>query len=226
MYDSAGFFVPNKAHIYLINNRSHVHYNADGIARHLHPAERAAERAAAPQLAALTRRRPFRLIMRLYKPIDVRRDHQRHELAAADRAAMPADRHDRRRRRLRELNPGPVTEPPRPEAPRGPSSGRARSTATRRTAGSCRSPSARCPGRPSRSGSLAPGAHTPNRNGCGVASNPRAWSELKPSCPVSATVNIQPEPTVPKALRAGSASPCHCESGPRSGPFRAAAGGR
>ena len=30
LYDSNGFFVPNSAHVYLINNRSNVHYNADG----------------------------------------------------------------------------------------------------------------------------------------------------------------------------------------------------
>jgi hypothetical protein len=30
-----------------------------------------------------------------------------------------------------------------------------------------------------------------------VAAKLRAWSELKPSWPVNATVNTQPEPTVP-----------------------------
>src|SRR5436305_227375 len=45
----------------------------------------------------------------------------------------------------------------------------------------------------------SPAAHTPNVNGCGVAANPRAWSELKPSWPVRATANAQPDPTVPKA---------------------------
>jgi hypothetical protein len=27
-------------------------------------------------------------------------------------------------------------------------------------------------------------AHSPNRNGCGVGANPRAWSGLNPSLPV------------------------------------------
>src|SRR5262249_8278221 len=48
-------------------------------------------------------------------------------------------------------------------------------------------------------GAVPPGAHTPNRNACGVDSNPRAWSELNPSCPVSTTVKAQPGPGVPNA---------------------------
>ncbi len=71
MYDSQGFFVKNKAHIYLINNRSRLHYNADGsLDVYIQPT--------APQ-APLQRLnwlpspagKAFRLIMRLYKPIDV-----------------------------------------------------------------------------------------------------------------------------------------------------------
>src|SRR4051812_35631144 len=46
---------------------------------------------------------------------------------------------------------------------------------------------------------VPPGAHTPNANGCGVDAKPRAWSGLKPSCPVSATVNDQPAAGVPNA---------------------------
>src|SRR5947209_8188976 len=46
-------------------------------------------------------------------------------------------------------------------------------------------------------GLAPPGAHTPNWNGCGVAAKPRAWSELNPSWPVSATANAHPEPGVP-----------------------------
>lgn len=42
-------------------------------------------------------------------------------------------------------------------------------------------------------GEAPPGAHSPNRKGCGVGAKPRAWSGLKPSWPVSTTVNIQPE---------------------------------
>ena len=29
LYDAKGFFVPNRAHVYLVNNRSHVHFNPD-----------------------------------------------------------------------------------------------------------------------------------------------------------------------------------------------------
>ena len=71
LYDANGFFVPNPAGVYLINNRSPVHYNADGsLDLYIQPN--------APS-AALQRRnwlpspagRPFRLIMRLYKPASV-----------------------------------------------------------------------------------------------------------------------------------------------------------
>jgi hypothetical protein len=72
MYDSSGFFVPNKAHIYLVNNRTPLHYNRDGsLDVYIQPN--------APH-SAIQRRNwlpspagePFRLIMRLYKPIDLR----------------------------------------------------------------------------------------------------------------------------------------------------------
>ncbi len=72
MYDSSGFFVPNKAHIYLVNNRTPLHYNHDGsLDVYIQPN--------APD-SAIQRRNwlpspagePFRLIMRLYKPIDLR----------------------------------------------------------------------------------------------------------------------------------------------------------
>src|SRR5262245_65853954 len=53
-------------------------------------------------------------------------------------------------------------------------------------------------------GLVPSGPQTPNRNACGVAANPRAWSGLKPSWPVSTTANDHPEPGVPKA-DAGSA---------------------
>lgn len=71
MYDSSGYFVPNPANVYLINNRSNVHYNPDGsLDIYIQPA--------APG-AALQRRnwlpspagRAFRLIMRLYLPTSV-----------------------------------------------------------------------------------------------------------------------------------------------------------
>src|SRR5215467_10435491 len=53
------------------------------------------------------------------------------------------------------------------------------------------------PGSKEQTGAVPPGAQTPNRNGCGVGANPRAWSALNPSCPVSTTVNPQPGPGVP-----------------------------
>lgn len=71
MYDSKGFFVPNSAHVYLINHRSNVHYNADGsLDVYIQPG--------APS-SALQRRnwlpspagRAFRLIMRLYLPTNI-----------------------------------------------------------------------------------------------------------------------------------------------------------
>ena len=56
LYDSHGFFVPNPAHVYLINNRSHVHYNADGsLDLYIQPSAPSSA-LAAPQLAALARR--------------------------------------------------------------------------------------------------------------------------------------------------------------------------
>ncbi len=71
MYDSNGFFVANSAHVYLINNRSHVQYNSDGsLDLYIQPS--------APS-DPLQRRnwlpspggQAFRLIMRLYKPVDI-----------------------------------------------------------------------------------------------------------------------------------------------------------
>jgi hypothetical protein len=71
MYDSHGFLVPNKAHIYLLNNRSHLHYNSDGsldiYIQPAAPADRAQRRNWLPSPAG----EAFRLIMRLYKPRDV-----------------------------------------------------------------------------------------------------------------------------------------------------------
>src|SRR5260370_23269367 len=54
------------------------------------------------------------------------------------------------------------------------------------------------PGSTEQIGAVPLGTQTPNRNGCGVGANPRAWSGLNPSCPVSTTVKPQPEPGVPK----------------------------
>ena len=72
MYDSQGFFVPNKARVYLLNNRSHLHYNSDGsldiYIQPTAPSDRLQRRNWLPSPAGKT----FRLIMRLYKPRDVR----------------------------------------------------------------------------------------------------------------------------------------------------------
>ncbi len=71
LYDSHGFLVPNSAHVYLINNRSRVHYNADGsldiYIQHARPSSALARRNWLPAPAG----RAFRLIMRLYKPVNV-----------------------------------------------------------------------------------------------------------------------------------------------------------
>jgi hypothetical protein len=71
LYDAHGFFVPNPAKVYLINNRSPVHYNADGsLDLYIQPG--------APHSATQRHNwlpspagRAFRLIMRLYRPTDV-----------------------------------------------------------------------------------------------------------------------------------------------------------
>jgi hypothetical protein len=71
LYDSQGFFVRNPAKVYLINNRSSVHYNADGsldlYVQPNAPSDPAQRRNWLPSPAG----RAFRLIMRLYKPNDV-----------------------------------------------------------------------------------------------------------------------------------------------------------
>ncbi len=71
MYDSNGFFVPNRAHVYLINNRTPLYYNRDGsLDIYIQPtAPRSANerRAWLPSPAG----KPFRLIMRLYEPVNI-----------------------------------------------------------------------------------------------------------------------------------------------------------
>ena len=47
-------------------------------------------------------------------------------------------------------------------------------------------------------GSVLGAAQTPNWKSCGVDWKPRAWSPLKPSWPVSTTVNAQPGPGEPR----------------------------
>ena len=60
------------------------------------------------------------------------------------------------------------------------------------------------PGRTCSAGRRSPSAHTPNWNPCGVGWNPRAWSGLKPSWPVSTTVNAQPAAGVPPSAAFGT----------------------
>jgi hypothetical protein len=71
LYDSRGFFVPNRAHVYLINNRTGVYYNADGsldiYVQPTPPRDPVERRAWLPSPAG----KPFRLIMRLYEPVDI-----------------------------------------------------------------------------------------------------------------------------------------------------------
>ncbi len=71
LYDSHGFFVPNPAKVYLINNRSNVHYNADGsldiYVQPTAPSDPLQRRNWLPSPAG----QAFRLIMRLYKPTNI-----------------------------------------------------------------------------------------------------------------------------------------------------------
>jgi hypothetical protein len=71
LYDSSGFFVPNRAGIYLVGDRSHLAYNRDGsldvYIQPSAPSDPLARRNWLPSPAG----KPFRLIMRLYEPIDV-----------------------------------------------------------------------------------------------------------------------------------------------------------
>ena len=71
LYDSSGFFVPNRAGIYLVNDRSGLHVNRDGsldvYIQPSTPSDQLARRNWLPSPAG----KPFRLIIRLYEPIDV-----------------------------------------------------------------------------------------------------------------------------------------------------------
>ena len=71
LYDSHGLLVPNKAKIYLINNRSTLHYNPDGsldvYIQPTAPRNPLQRRNWLPSPAG----RAFRLIMRLYKADNV-----------------------------------------------------------------------------------------------------------------------------------------------------------
>jgi hypothetical protein len=71
MYDSNGFFVPNRAHVYLINNRTRLYYNRDGsldiYIQSTAPRNPIQRLAWLPSPAGKT----FRLIMRLYEAMDV-----------------------------------------------------------------------------------------------------------------------------------------------------------
>src|SRR5581483_9948271 len=55
------------------------------------------------------------------------------------------------------------------------------------------------PGSIEQIGDDPPGAHSPNRNACGVGAKPRAWSPLKPSWPCSTTVNTHTAAGCPRA---------------------------
>jgi hypothetical protein len=72
LYDSRGFFVPNKAHVYLINNRTPLYYNRDGsLDIYIQPN---APRDPIERRAWLPSPGPdksFRLIMRLYEPVNI-----------------------------------------------------------------------------------------------------------------------------------------------------------
>jgi DNA sulfur modification protein DndE len=71
MYDSGGFFVPNSAHVYLINNRSPIVRNADGsldiYIQPNPPSDAGQRRNWLPSPAG----RAFRLILRLYRPVNI-----------------------------------------------------------------------------------------------------------------------------------------------------------
>lgn len=71
LYDSKGFFVPNRAKIYLINNRSDVRYNADrSLDIYIQPKPPSNPRQRQNWLPSPAGR-AFRLIMRLYVPKNV-----------------------------------------------------------------------------------------------------------------------------------------------------------
>jgi hypothetical protein len=72
MYDSNGFFVPNEAHVYLINNRTPLHYNRDGsLDVYIQPAAPRDPGERRAWLPSPTDSKAFRLIMRLYEPVDI-----------------------------------------------------------------------------------------------------------------------------------------------------------
>jgi hypothetical protein len=71
LYDSNGFFVPNGAGIYLINDRSKVHYNSDGsLDLYIQPTAPTDPRQRHNWLPSPAGR-AFRLIMRMYVPRNI-----------------------------------------------------------------------------------------------------------------------------------------------------------
>jgi hypothetical protein len=68
LYDARGFFVPNPAGVYLINNRSHLRFNADGSLDIYIQAQAPSDPAQRANWLPSPAGQPFRLIMRLYKP--------------------------------------------------------------------------------------------------------------------------------------------------------------
>ena len=103
LYDSRGFFVPNTAHVYLINNRSHVAVQQRRLARHLHPAKRAPQPTAARELAPLPRRPRVPPDHAAVRAREHPRHPQRPQLAAPDGAPVRHRRRDLGRHRLRNL---------------------------------------------------------------------------------------------------------------------------
>ncbi len=71
LYDSHGFFVPNAAKVYLLNNRSNVRYNADGSLDIYIQATRPGDPRQRQNWLPSPAGKAFRLIMRLYKPKNV-----------------------------------------------------------------------------------------------------------------------------------------------------------
>jgi hypothetical protein len=72
MYDPSGFFVPNKAHVYLINNRTRLYYNSDGsLDIYIQPTAPHNKIQRLAWLPSPGANKSFRLIMRLYEPVNV-----------------------------------------------------------------------------------------------------------------------------------------------------------
>lgn len=102
LYDANGFFVPNRARIYLVNNRSHVRYNADGSLDLYVQPKAPADPRQRRKLAALSTGQGVPPDHASLPAQERRRDPQRQHLGAADDPPVPARRHDVRRDILRD----------------------------------------------------------------------------------------------------------------------------